>query len=133
MGIPGRLLRALLRAIDSISIPMPNRSFMPHVFNHAALPRHTAWLPVHHTDSQPRFQQIALAEVSRRHAADEFSATDLACLCDRVAVKSRDSQTSRTLHQCAKGVVQAQQIADLGAVDARRSALGVTPLPTTGA
>lgn len=93
---------------------------------------HLTWLLVHHADSQPRFQQIALAEFTKRHAAGEFSATDLARLSDRVAVKFGDPQPYGTLQNWVKGGVEAQQIADLGAIEARRAALGIMPLVDYG-
>lgn len=93
---------------------------------------HLTWLLVHHADSNPRFQEISLKEFTKRHAAGEFSADDLARLSDRVAVKFGDPQPYGTLHSWVKGGVDKQTIPNLADIEARRAQLGIMSLADYG-
>ncbi|ALV07107.1 hypothetical protein DES44_2596 [Roseateles depolymerans] len=89
---------------------------------------HLTWLLVQHANSHPRYQQIALAQFTKRHMAGEFRSANLARLTDRVAVKFGTAQPYGSLQNWAKGGVEVQNIPDLATVEANRAALGIMPL-----
>lgn len=128
-------------AADVRNIDADNLRWMIRTFAKMGLPTasqvgeyglHLTWLLVHHADSNPRFQEISLKEFTKRHAAGEFSADDLARLSDRVAVKFGDPQPYGTLHSWVKGGVDKQTIPNLADIEARRAQLGIMSLADYG-
>ncbi|MEO6277200.1 DUF6624 domain-containing protein [Roseateles sp.] len=93
---------------------------------------HLVWLLVHHADAHPAFQQQALEELQRRHAAGGFNSADLARLTDRVRVKQHAPQPYGTQHDWGAGTLDTQPVGDVTTIDANRSALGLMPLADYG-
>ena len=128
-------------AADVRNIDADNLRWMIRTFAKNGLPTaaqvgeyglHLTWLLVHHADSNPRFQEISLKEFTKRHAAGEFSANDLARLSDRVAVKFGQPQPYGTLQNWVKGGVDKQTIPNLVDIEARRAQLGIMSLADYG-
>jgi hypothetical protein len=89
---------------------------------------HAAWLLVQHADRHPGLQRRCLTLLKRAVACAEASPADLAYLTDRVLLARGEAQLYGTqIGARAEGYI-APRLRDPETVDARRAAMGLTPL-----
>jgi hypothetical protein len=89
---------------------------------------HAAWLIAQHADRHPAFQRRCLRLLERAVASGEALPADLAYLTDRVLLARGEPQLYGTqVSARAEGFI-APRLRDPATVDARRVAMGLTPL-----
>jgi hypothetical protein len=89
---------------------------------------HAAWLIAQHADRHPAFQRRCLKLLERMVAHGEASPADLAYLTDRVLLARGDPQLYGTQISARPEGFIAARVCDPKTVDARRSAVGLTPM-----
>lgn len=126
---------------DAVAVDADNLRWLARVIRSTGFPTaaqvgeyglHLTWLLVHHADSQPAFQQAAIAEFKQRYEAGEFAAADLARLTDRVLKRQGKSQAFGTQFDWASGPQLIYQIDNLAEIERNRQALGLMPLSDYG-
>jgi hypothetical protein len=123
----------MVKAVDAKSLPFMRKVLDEHGFPSFAMVgedgAEAAWILIQHADSDPAFQQRALAMMEPLVAAAQADASDYAHLTDRVLLAQGKPQRYATQFATdERGVLRPRATEDHATLAQRREAMGLLPM-----